>query len=325
MKQEKLNGGTVMMALARGTESKDAVVFPKYIGVGVFNVIGLNPDAAEFEKIYGRAVDKEPEYTSEDEKGVKQVRLDFIIKTVPDKNNGIEFITKQGFFLKDAKMFTKDGLKVKVINAYGECAWVGLNDVAAQTVPATMSWFKGPYREVVVGEEELTGFLKTYLNIPNKSYYNTKTEQTIYIDNIADAEARLDGIANYFSGNVKEIKEVLKYQPDNKVKLAVGIKTTDDGKQYQDIFTKMPVRNSVTNYSKLDAAIQEAKANGAYAKTEFSIEPLHEYVVDATGFSNAPVGQAPAPAANVPPADINSFFGAAPAVVVAPGNTDMPY
>jgi len=303
--EEKLSSGSLFMAFGGGRETTDAVVYPKYIGIGVFNVIALNPTMAESEKIYGRELEKEPEYTSvEEETGANQVRLDFIIKTVPDKNNGIELLTKQSFFLKQEDKLNKDKTKVQVINAYGECTWVGVDDVATGAIPEKVAtWFEGPYKKVVVGEEELTAFLKVYLNIPNKSY-KKKNGEVVTLDNISDAEARLDNIANYFTGNVKEIKELIKLQPENKIKLAVGIKTTDEGKQYQDIFSRMPIRNSIADYSKVDAAIKDAKANNAYSKTEFSIEPLHEYVVNATTFTEAPAGQPPVAAA-----DLSNFFG----------------
>ena len=308
--KEQERSGSVFMAFASGKESTDGIVFPKYIGVGVFNVVAVNPSKEEMEAIYGRDIEKEPEYTSKDEEtNVAQVRIDFIVKTVPEKNNGIELLSKISFFLKDEARLNKEKTKIQVINKYGETAWVTIEQLQAgkYEVPETMSWFEGPYRPTCAGEAELTDFLKIYMNIPGKSY-KKKNGEIVMLENLADAEARLDNITTYFTGNVREIKELVKLQPNNKVQLAIGVKTTDDNKQYQDCFTRMPLRNSVTDYSKLDAAIKEAKTNGAYANTEFSIKPLKEYVVDATSFSgtNVPAG-APAPA------NFASFFGGAAA------------
>lgn len=334
MKEEKgEKKGIVLMAFASGKESTDAIVFPKYIGIGTFNVIAVNPTKDEMEKIYKREFEKETDYTSIDEETkVPQVRLDFIVKAVEEKSNGIELITKQSFFLKKEMRFNKDKTKVQVINKYGETTWVTAEELKNQTVPANVtSWFEGPFRPVFVGEAELTEFLKTYMNIPGKSY-KKKSGEIVYLENLADAEARLDNIETYFSGNVKEIKELVKLQPNNKVVIPVGVKTTTDNKQYQDLFSRMILRSSsvdsngkllAASAEKLATAIDSAKAAGAYASTEFSLEPLHEYAVVATQFANGTGGSIAAP---TPPPTFGGFFGSAPSLPPAPKvEDDMPF
>lgn len=305
------------MAFAAGKASTDAVVFPKYMGIGTFQVVALNPTKAEAEKLYGRELEKEPEYTSVDEKtGVKQVRLDFIIKTIPEKNNGIELLSKISYFLKQQPRITLNGLKVQVINEYGEATWVTTQQLAAglSEIPeGVASWFEGPYREAITGEEELTSFLKIYLNVPGKSF-KKKDGTVVYLENPEDAKARLENINTYFSGNIKEISDIIKMQPENRIQLAIGVKTTDDNKQYQDCFTKMPLRSNATNYSKLDAEIKSAKTAGSYSHTEFSMEPLHEYVVAPTTFATAGTAAPIAPA----PAAFATFFGSGTAAPVIP-------
>lgn len=325
MKEEKGKNGSVFMAFASGRESTDGVVFPKYMGVGTFKVLAVNPSKAEAESLYGRELEKEPEYTSKDEKtGVDQIRLEFVIATVPEKNNGIELTSKVAFFLKNEARMNKDNTKVQVINKYGETTWVSIEDAQNKVVPQSVaSWFEGPYRPACVGEEELTSFLKIYMNIPNKSY-RKKSGEVVVLENLADAEARLDNIGTYFTGNVKEVKDLIKIQPDNRIQLAVGVKTTDDNKQYQDIFTKMPMRSNLTDFSKLDAEIKSAKDAGAYSKTEFSIAPLAEYKVEATSFGAAGTAAPQAPA--TPKPNFGAFFGApaAPGVGGA-GSEDAPF
>lgn len=324
MKQIEERSGSVFMAFAAGKESTDGVVFPKYVGVGMFKILAVNPSKSEAEVIYGRDLEKEIEYTSKDEKtGVPQVRLDFIIQTIPEKNNGIELLSKVSFFLKNEARMNKDNTKVQVINKYGETTWVGMEDAQKGLVPTNVAgWFEGPYRPACVGEEELTSFLKIYMNIPGKSY-RKKNGDVVVLENLSDAEARLDNIVTYFSGNVNEIKQLVKLQPNNRIQLAVGVKTTDDNKQYQDVFTKMPMRSNLTDYSKLDAAIKDAKDNGMYSKTDFSIAPLTEYKVESTTFSGTAAPQATA----APKPNFASFFGGAPAAPVASGSgsEDVPF
>ena len=66
----------------------------------------------------------------------------------------------------------------------------------------------------------------------------------------------------------------------------------------------MVLRSSVTNYSELDAFIQERKNNGAYNNIEFSngntIEDIKEYKVEATDFSNTNTNNSVAEGAGVP-------------------------
>lgn len=292
------------MAFAAGSESNEGVQFAKYIGVGSFNVVGINPTKAQLEALYDGATFKdEPVYESKDDAGVSQIRIDIYLKSVAEKNDGIEFITKASFFLKKAPFISKSN-KIQVINVYGATTWIDVEVAKTGVVPQNLSWYEGPYRPAYIGEEDLTNFLKTYLGIPNKSYRNQAGE-VITIKNPADAEARLDNIDKYFTGNVKELADIIAFQPSNKIKASIGIKTTDDNKQYQVVYTKKFLKNGVTDYSKLDAEIKATQEAGGYKNTEFSAEPLHEYSVVATALSAA-AGNTPPSGA---PVDMSAFFG----------------
>ena len=61
----------------------------------------------------------------------------------------------------------------------------------------------------------------------------------------------------------------------------------------------MFLKNTITDYSKLDADVQSRKAAGAYPTTEFEAVPLKEYANTPTDFGT---GAAPTatPAAFVP-------------------------
>lgn len=283
-----MSSNKVFMAFGQGKESNESGAgFAKYIGVGAFNVLAVNPTKEELSKIYGSNIEKDIEYLSKDEEtGADQVRIDFIVASNTEKNNGIDLKTKVAFFLKNAPRMNALGTKVQVINAYGETTWVDLDLAKKGELPENQAWFEKPYRPAFIGEDELTSFLKVFLNIPAKSWKD-KNGNVKTIENKSDAEARLEGIANYFKGNVKELKEILKFQPDNLVKMAVGVKTTDDNKEYQAVYTKMFLKNNVKDYSKLDAAIKDSQANGAFKNTTFNVGELKEYTVEATTFAPA--------------------------------------
>ena len=291
----------VFMAFANGSESKDNVR-KLYIGVAPVYVLAVNPNKKELEGLYGIDLEDAPNYLGEseigpegDKKKVAQARIDFFVKTDAEKC-GIEVMTKVSFFLNKAYKYNRDSTKVMVINKYGETIWLPVECVKdGAAIPENMKWYDtSDMRPAFIGEAELTDFIKKYLNIPNKSF-TTKPGETKFISNLADAEARLDNIDKYFKGDFTELQSVIKLQPKNKVKAMFGVKTTDDNKQYQAVYTQMFLKNAVTDYSKLDKDLKERQANGSYSNTEFSAEPIHEYVVESTNFNNDPLGAASAP------------------------------
>lgn len=288
------------MAFATGKESTEGSIVKKYVGVAPVFVLAVNPNKEELEKIYNTELENAPEYLSETEIGpegakykVPQVRLDFIVQTDIEKCNGIDMKTKVSFFISKEKRYNRDGSKVQVINKYGETTWLPIEHAKAGTIPESLNWFEpADFRPAFIGEEELTGFIKAYLNIPNKSY-RKRNGEVVEIPNKADAEARLDKILDYFKGDYSELRNVIALQPKNKVKCMFGVKTTDDGKQYQTVYTQKFLKNNITDYSKLDEDLQERKANGAYPSSEFKAEDLKEYVIEPTDFTNSSSMESP--------------------------------
>lgn len=288
-----MNTNKLFMAFATGKESTEGNVVKRYIGVAPVSILAVNPSKAELEKIYDTEIENTPEYIGETEVGqegtkykVPQVRLDFIVQTDPEKSNGIDMKTKVSFFLAKEVRYNRDGSKVQVINKYGETTWLPIEDAKAGRVPENLSWFEpADFRPAFIGEEELTGFIKAYLNIPNKSY-RKKNGEVVELKDKSEAEARLDHIQDYFSGNFSELRSAIALQPKNKVKCMFGVRTTDDNKQYQTVYTQKFLKNNVTDYSKLDEELQDRKAAGAYPTTEFSVCDLKEYTVESTDFSS---------------------------------------
>lgn len=297
--------GYAFMAFAKGAESKEGNAVKRYIGVAPVFVLAVNPNKAELEKLYNTQLENDPEYLSEIEVGedkhkVQNVRLDFIVKTDAEKCGGIEFTTKVPFFIRKEYRYNRDKTKVQVIDKYGRTAWVTIEQAEAHEIPV---YKNGPanidkdYRPLYSGEEELTKFIKAYLNIPNVMKYVNNT--WVMVDNPEDCEARLENITEYFNGNFKELRDVIALQPNNKVKVLFGVKTTDDNKQYQAVYNQMFLRNITTDYSKLDENLQERKAAGAYPTTEFTVCDLKEYNVESTDLSNSgSAGDMPFPPSN---------------------------
>lgn len=298
------NKSVAMMAFASGSESKDRVK-KLYIGVAPVFIVGVNPNKAEYEKLFNRTLDDAPVYIGEGEVGpegdrvkVPQIRIDFIVKTDAEKC-GVELTDRITFFLSKAMNFNRDRSKVEVINKYGESTYLPIACVeGTEPIPDNMKWYDtSGMRPTYIGEADLTAFIKAFLNIPSKSY--RKGNEVVFIKNLADAEAKLDKIESYFRGDVSELKSVIGLQPNNRVKVMFGVKTTDDNNQYQAVYTKKFLKNMVNDYSKLDEDLQARKNAGAYPTVEFLAEPIKEYAVESTDFSspaNDPLGAKSAPA-----------------------------
>lgn len=282
------NTNYLFMAFASGRETTNSQEIKRYIGVAPVFVLAVNPTKDELEKIYNNTSDNAPEYLSKTEvngKEVEQVRIDFIVQTNTERSNGIDLKTKLSFFLTNMPKYNRDGSKVQVINKYGETTWLSIEDAKNKVIPSNLSWFEAAdIRPAYIGEAELTIFIKKYLNIPNKSYRKSNGE-LVELENKADAEARLDCISNYFKGDFSELKTIASLLPNNEIKCMFGVRTTDDGKMYQAVYSHEFVKNNVTDYSKLDEDLQNRKQNGAYSTTEFSICDLKEYTVESTTFT----------------------------------------
>ena len=290
MKENSMKSSVCMLAFAAGKVSTEGNAPKLYSGVGSVYVLGVNPNKAAMEKLFNREYEEEPNYLGEQEingEKIPTVRLSFVIKTDPEKNHGIELTSMYTLFLRKEYRYNRDKTKVQVIDKYGRTCWVTIEQAKNHEIPM---YSNGPanidkdYRPCYVGEEDLVKFLIAYLNIPNPmKYINGSWEM---VEHPEDSEAGLEKIADYFKGDFKEIKSIIALQPKNKLKLAFGVRATDDNKQYQTFYTGMPMKNGVTDYSRLDKEIQERQANGGLSTSEFSVEDLHEYSVESTDFTN---------------------------------------
>lgn len=281
------------MAFSAGRESTEGGEVKRYIGVAPVTVLAVSPNKETLEKLYNTTLDKAPEYVGTQEvdgKSVPNVRVDVIVKTVAEKVNNIDLTTRVTFFLSKARRYNRDKSKFQVIDKYGRTAWVTEAEAANRAIP---EYKNGParldkdYRPACIGEEDLTNFFKTYLGVPNIDRYIDG--KWVTADNPSECEARFENLDKIFTGDFKELNEIVSYQPNNKIKVMFGVRTADDGRQYQTAYTQMFLRNGSSDYSRLDSDLQDRKANGAYPNVEFDANPLHEYKVEATPVEDLPV------------------------------------
>ncbi len=281
------------LAIGKTQESTETAEFKKYVGVGSSFVVAVNPTKKELDAIMGYESANEPEYVVDTDNG-KEARISFVVKTDPNVCNGIEMTNRMMFTLRNAPAFNQEKTKVQVIDKYGNVTWADAEDAKAgkKLFSASGKELKiaDGYRMACVGEADLIGFLKAYLCVGDA--FNYINGSWVLKDNADDFVFGLEHIKEYFSGDFSEIKEAIALQPNNKVKLLYGVRTTDEGKQYQAICTRngMVLHNSAGSnaLAKLEKELANAKDRGSYANTEFKVQELAEYNMEPTDLSSAP-------------------------------------
>ena len=295
----KKNIGFNFMAFGKAVESKEGGSVKRYIGASPVYVLAVNPTKEERNKLLNAEIDSEPEYLREKEvdgKNVPQAMVTFYVK--PDVEGDI--IIPMTFFVNKSYRYNRDKTKVQVIDKYGYSAWATPEDLKNK---ATLKSSTGKalkitteYRPAYNGEIQLIEFIKSYLNFDEAlSYVNGEWVKNPKVTNMEECECSLD-MDKQFKGDFSELNEVPKLMPKNKVKVMFGVRTTEDGKQYQAVYTNKVLRNGARDYSEIDKDLQERKNAGAFSNVEYDINPFREYTVEATNFSNSAPSDMPFPA-----------------------------
>lgn len=286
------------LTIGKTSVSTEATVIKKYVGIGSSFVKMVNPDKKSLDAFMGFESKSEPVYVKDDEKG-KMAIINFIVETDPEQCNGIDLKSRITFILRNAPAYNRDETKVQVIDNYGNFTWANTEDAKAgkKLLSANGKELKiaSKYRMACVGEANLVSFLKEYLCVEDA--FNYINGSWVLKDNASDCVFGLEHIKDYFNGNFSELKDALKLQPNNKVKLLYGIRNTDNG-QFQEIASRdgLFLRNSAGERSiaRLEKTLKQDMDNGAYSSSIFKVQDLQEYDVKATDLStpkdNDPLG-----------------------------------
>lgn len=295
------------MAIARGNESTEAKEFKRYIGVTPVFIKAINPDKKEHEELFNTTLEEAPKYieTKEDENGkpYKNARIQLVLNPDVEKIGFEMPLVTMALFLQDRPRVGAKSGKTQVIDKYGRTAWASPEELETHAIP---QYKNGPadidkdYRPAYVGEEELMEFVKAYLCIPSITVWDNNLKKMVPNPKVKpeECECRFDNLANVFKGDFSEVKDALGFQPTNKVKVLLGVRTdVNTGKLYQAVYTRKFLRNSSTNFNPLEKDIQEmirnAAENGRVLTTEYEVVPVHEYVVESTSFTSSAKNEAP--------------------------------
>ena len=283
---KKINGYS-FLAIGKTQESKESSEgFKRYVGVGSTFIKGVQPTKKEIDEFFGFESQAEPEYVKDGDNG-KEAHITFLLQTDPDTCNGIELKTRAMFTLRATPAYNRDQSKVQVIDGYGNYTWVNVEDAKAGkaiTYNGNPAKIDTKYRMACVGECDLVAFLKKYLCVQDAFNYVNGT--WVKKDDADDYKFALENIKDYFKGDFKELKEAIALQPNNKVKLLYGVRTTDEGKQYQAVCTRGElVLSNAANanaLTRLEKDLVNAKQNGAYQNTDYRVCELQEWSVEPT-------------------------------------------
>lgn len=282
--------------ISKGNKSAEEASYKRYIGVTPVFVKAVNPNKTEHEALFNTTLDEAPNYIGKvsDSDGNEYANARISVVFQPDTEKiGFEMpLVTMALFLQNRPRVGATSGKIQVIDKYGRTAWATPEDVQNKNIPV---YSNGPadidkdYRPAYVGEEELMEFVKAYLCIPSVTMWDNNLKKMVPNTKVKpeECECRFDSLDKVFKGDFSEIKDALGFQPTNKVKVLLGVRTdAESGKMYQVVYTKKFLRNSSTNFNALDKEIQEminnAAANGRILTTEYQVVPVHEYSVEAT-------------------------------------------
>ena len=289
------------MAISRGNASKEAQEFKRFIGVCPVFIKAVNPNKAEHEKLFNTTLEEAPVYVQdkEDSNGnsYKNVRISVVLQPDVEKIGFDMPLVTMPLFITNQKQHGANSGKYQVVDKYGRFAWATEAEISAKEIPTYSNGKKADisndYRIAYVGEEDLTNFIRVFLCIPSITKWDNNEKCMVPNTDVKpeECECRLDieTFEKFFKGDFSEIKDILGFQPTNKVKVCLGVRTDANGKLFQSVYTKKFISNAATNYSSLDKALQ---ADIAYAtthnkalSTEYSAKAVHEYSVTPTTFT----------------------------------------
>ena len=302
------------MAISRGNASKEAQEFKRFIGVCPVFVKAVNPNKAEHEKLFNTTLEEAPVYVQDKEdndgNSYKNVRISVVLQPDVEKIGFDMPLVTMPLFITNQKQHGANSGKYQVVDKYGRFAWATEAEISAKEIPTYSNGKKADisndYRIAYVGEEDLTNFIRVFLCIPSITKWDNNEKCMVPNTDVKpeECECRLDieTFEKFFKGDFSDIKDILGFQPTNKIKVCLGVRTdANSGKLFQSVYTKKFISNAATNYSSIDKMLQEdasyAAENNKVLNTEYSAETVHEYSVTPTNFSaaseNAPSGDMP--------------------------------
>lgn len=283
---------------SKNASSENYVDVKKYIGVASVNVLAVNPTNALLRQ-YGWQIPEdadEPKYVTVNNDGKPSARVRFLVQ-IQDMDE--KPVVAMDFWIRPDVYFNNDMTKCQIIDAYGRTAWASKTEVQKHEIPmlstGSRANINSDYKPSHRGQAEIVAFLMKYLNVTPLQIFNKDKNEWVPTKN--PGRLTIDNWGALCNGNVSEIKEYVSLQPDNRVKVIFGIRTTEDNKTYQSVligdsksgaFIGNGVRLDITTgeYASARKAIEKARNwydenNKEYPYT-YSAAPVKEWKQTAT-------------------------------------------
>ena len=251
----------------------------KYIGVASINILAINPNNAKL-RSYGWTIPDgadEPQYVVINEEGKKSVRVRFLVQIQDFEDKPI---VPLDFWVRPELRLNSDGTKCQIIDSYGRTAWATKADIQSHSIP---QYQNGPaniskdYKAAHSGEEALVLFLMKWLNMtPLDIKVNGEWTQAT-----RPGRLTIDDWSKLCRGDVSEIASYVAAKEDNRCKVVLGIRRTDDNKSYQTFlptcFLANGARMDLTGkYPKAVSEIDKYM-NGRTQNLLFDAGSVHEF------------------------------------------------
>ena len=289
----------------------------KFIGVASISIEAINPNNEKLRQ-YGWTIPEdadEPKYVTVNNEGKKSARIRFLVK-IEDLDD--KPVIALDYWVRPEVWVNKEGTKAQIIDSYGRTAWGTKAEIKNHQIP---QYKDGPasissnYKYAHPGEEDLVKFLMKFLNVTPLTMMDRKSGQWVPTKN--PGHLTIDHWDKLCSGDVSEIAEYIALKPDNKVKVCLGIRTTEDNKSYQTFLSGCYIGNGALpdrqlgDYDAARKAIVRARNDAEKVQRafpfQFSSSPVKEWGVEATNVEDHS-GDAPTGAAPVPPVNDPSYF-----------------
>lgn len=282
---------------------------PKYIGVASVKIMAINPDNNKLRAL-GWTIPEdadEPKYvtttTAEDGTVKQHARVRFMvqIQELEDKP-----IIALDYWIRPEPWMNKDRNKCQIIDNYGRTAWGTQEEIRNNKIPVYASGpakISIPYVPSHRGQEEIVKFLMKYLCCTPFESYDNKTKT--WKKNEKPGELTIDNWKTLCSGDARELASYVALQPDNLLKVILGVTTTADNKVYQTFIDSdyLPNNARITNgiYESADKIINRVKEDGYHDNCTFSAAPVSLFTVTPTDVE--PAAQTPTTTV-----DVDSLF-----------------
>lgn len=254
------------------------------VGKIKFTPIAVNPTKDELQKLRDSGLgvwvpDEEPVYFGKApinrENPDKQV--DYFDITIYLRNRAFpENVDRINYRVMNSGKKSSTG-KVLVINAYGSTTWLEDSYLKSKSTPSNMDWYvTDDMKACRIGEDSLIAFIRALRNLKNISQDTADKQNFRSIFGDKDIKAMM-------SGNFGGIKKVILEVEDANVVFVTGIRTYE-GKKYQDLYHRLPLRSYVADSTGSDdfivKTIDDSQKAGASANTNFFLNNLQgrEYI-----------------------------------------------